>query len=75
MMPYGKAFTAHRRIVQQEFQPVTVALVYRSIMTREVVAFLGRVLQTPENLTKHIKQYVSSASSHHPLRLTSLLGE
>lgn len=60
MMPYSKSFQAYRRIVQHEFQPSTVQQSYRKVMMRETVALLDRLLKTPEDLSKHLKQSVSA---------------
>lgn len=59
-MSYGKKFVAHRRVVQQEFQPNVVADLYRPVMIREVTALLERLFDSPDDLIKHLKQYASS---------------
>ncbi|KAI0330029.1 cytochrome P450 [Cubamyces sp. BRFM 1775] len=55
LMSYGKRFSAYRRAVQQEFQPAVIAQTYHQVMTREITAFLGRVLDTPGELVDHLK--------------------
>ncbi|KAI0352115.1 cytochrome P450 [Trametes cingulata] len=56
LMSYGKLFSAYRRIVQQEFQPGVVTRLHHSVMAREVVALLERLLTTPDDLVEHLKQ-------------------
>ena len=56
LMSYGKRFSAYRRAVQQEFQPAVIAQSYHQVMVREIAAFLGRVLETPDSLVDHLKQ-------------------
>ncbi|KAL7284541.1 hypothetical protein ACG7TL_001833 [Trametes sanguinea] len=55
LMSYGKLFLAYRRTVQQEFQPTTVAELHHPVMTREIIAFLARLLSTPDRLVEHLK--------------------
>ncbi|KAI9068980.1 cytochrome P450 [Trametes sanguinea] len=55
LMSYGKLFLAYRRTVQQEFQPANVAELHHPVMTREVIAFLARLLSTPDKLIEHLK--------------------
>lgn len=56
LMSYGKRFTAHRRVVQQEFQPLVVQQYYRPVMSLEVIRLLDRLFSSPEALVKHLKQ-------------------
>ena len=58
LMAYSKTFNAYRRVVQQAFQPAVVTQSYRSVMEDEIVSFLGRLLASPQDLIKHIKQCV-----------------
>ncbi|OSD00652.1 cytochrome P450 [Trametes coccinea BRFM310] len=60
LMSYGKLFLAYRRTVQQEFQPTNVAELHHPVMTREVIAFLGRLLSTPDNLVEHLKHMAAA---------------
>ncbi|KAI0654156.1 cytochrome P450 [Cubamyces menziesii] len=55
LMSYGKRFSAYRRAVQQEFQPTVIAQSYHQVIVREIAAFLGRVLETPDSLVDHLK--------------------
>ncbi|OSC99152.1 cytochrome P450 [Trametes coccinea BRFM310] len=55
LMSYGKRFTAYRRVVQQEFQPNAVPRLHHSVMAREVLALLHRLLEAPEDLVEHLK--------------------
>ena len=56
LMSYGKSFTAHRRVVQQEFQPLSVAELHRPVMEREVAGMVRRLLATPEDLVSHLRR-------------------
>ncbi|EIN09719.1 cytochrome P450 [Punctularia strigosozonata HHB-11173 SS5] len=55
LMPYGKSFAAHRRVVQQEFLPSIVMERCRPVMTEEVQNLLVRLWRTPDDLVKHLK--------------------
>ncbi|KAJ3019302.1 hypothetical protein NUW54_g122 [Trametes sanguinea] len=55
LMSYGKRFTAYRRVVQQEFQPNAIPRLHHSVMTREVLALVHRLLEAPDDLVEHLK--------------------
>ncbi|KAI0766218.1 cytochrome P450 [Trametes elegans] len=60
LMSYGKLFSAHRRVVQQESQPSVVAREHHPVMGREVLALLHRLLSTPENIVPDLRQMAGS---------------
>lgn len=61
-MPYGAAWRDGRKLFQREFHAKAVQA-YRPTELQQTHALLRRLLHTPGELTKHIKQYVSAAGS------------
>ncbi|KAI0061727.1 cytochrome P450 [Artomyces pyxidatus] len=55
VMSYSEGFAAHRRLVQQSFQPNVVAKLHRPVMQREVLTLLHNLLNSPENFMSHLK--------------------
>ncbi|KAF9218833.1 cytochrome P450 [Gyrodon lividus] len=60
VMPYGETFLAHRRIIQQEFQPRMVASTYQSIIARECRMLLANLLRAPDNFVHHLKSLAAA---------------
>nr|VWO96616.1 N/A [Ganoderma boninense] len=56
LMAYGKEFLAYRRAIQQEFAHPVVVASYRPIIVRESISLIRRLVQTPEDMSKHVKQ-------------------
>ncbi|KAJ7123313.1 cytochrome P450 [Mycena crocata] len=56
LQSYNEGFLAHRRIVQQHFQPSIVALEYRPVMVIEVRVLLQNLLATPDHFSDHLKR-------------------
>nr|VWO99573.1 Ketoreductase CTB6 (EC (Cercosporin toxin biosynthesis cluster protein 6) [Ganoderma boninense] len=56
LMAYGKDFLAYRRAIQQEFAHSVVVASYRPIVLRESISFIRRLFQTPQDMSKHVKQ-------------------
>ncbi|KAI0058839.1 cytochrome P450 [Artomyces pyxidatus] len=54
-MSYHEGFAAHRRLVQQSFQPNIVTSMHRPVMRREVHKLLGNLLTTPDDFRVHLK--------------------
>ena len=55
MMPYGLTWRRHRRSFHQYFHRNAVTK-YQPIQRQEVQAFLSRLLVTPDNFIRHIRQ-------------------
>ena len=55
LLPYGLSWRKHRRSFHQYFN-IDAVTKYRPIQRREVHAFLRRLLVTPEDFFKHIRQ-------------------
>ncbi|KAF8154532.1 cytochrome P450 [Crassisporium funariophilum] len=53
-LPYGSWWRRHRRAFHEHFHPNVVAQ-YQPVQTREVRAFLHRLLSTPDNFMHHIR--------------------
>ena len=55
LLPYGTWWQKHRRAFNKHFHRNIVSK-YQPIQTREVHAFLYRLLKTPEDFMHHIRQ-------------------
>ena len=55
LMPYGMWWRRHRKLFHEHFDHNLVAK-YRPIQRQEVHAFLRRLLVTPDNFFRHIRQ-------------------
>ncbi|KAJ7222133.1 cytochrome P450 [Mycena pura] len=58
LQSYNEGFAAHRRIVQQHFQPGVVSGQYRPVMKFEVKVLLQNLLVAPARFPDHLKRYV-----------------
>lgn len=72
LMSYGKIFNAYRRVVQQEFQ-ANVVPQYRPVIEQEVISLLGRLLEIPDALVKHLKRCVSFWVTLAPYTMLTML--
>ncbi|KAJ7621154.1 cytochrome P450 [Roridomyces roridus] len=56
LQSYNEGFAAHRRVVQQYFQPGIVATEYRLVMVLEVQVLLRNLLLEPTRFADHLKR-------------------
>ncbi|KAI0058838.1 cytochrome P450 [Artomyces pyxidatus] len=55
VMCYHEGFSAHRRIVQQSFQPSVVTSLHRPVMQSEVDKLLKNLLASPDDFADHLR--------------------
>jgi cytochrome P450 len=55
LMPYGPRWRRHRRVFHDHFNPGVISK-YHPTLHRETRALLRRLLETPEDFMRHIRQ-------------------
>lgn len=70
-MPYTQAWRDHRLIFRQYFNQREVAK-FEAIQIKECLFFLRQMLDTPDNLAQHVRQYVYLLTRLRCLLLSSM---